>query len=304
MKKNNECLNISETLINVFNYAFVESVPYSFFIPTRDKYVAVNLPKKIYHCFACQAEIEVEYQQNGVVYFSKDRFEKQRELYAKRNFQFPDKKALRAEEAFIYHEEGYCSSCAQKDLMDKVLGQEIYHLCFDLHQRDENVVQEARMAMRATLEKWISQIDDSAQLAKYDLSSYAALKDLLCAVILDDLSLVKECLVNYSEAVQKCIAAISDKLGAAPDKWQCYAARPTTIYESMSDELYHEYTVVFPVKETVVQDFYVNKSMEKLRVKMFVEQKRIETVEELIMEAGFMDEWVDLFIDHVTELKK
>ncbi|MDF2566416.1 MAG: hypothetical protein K0Q53_2820, partial [Massilibacillus sp.] len=61
---------------------------------------------------------------------------------------------------------------------------------------------------------------------------------------------------------------------------------------------------VFPVKETVNQDFYVNKTIESKRVRMFLEQKRIHTTEELMSETGFLDIWVDWFIDHVTALEK
>lgn len=304
MEKEKQVLNISETLLKVFQYAFVESAPYSFFIPTRADYVAVNLQDKVYHCLSCGHEFKVKYKQNGVVYFSKGRFEKQRAVYERKGLAFPDKKFLREERSFTYHEEGYCAACAPKELAEKTLGQDIYNLCYALHQLDRRLLQKGEAEMRAAVERWVLQIKDSSQLAGYDLSSYEVLKDLICAVILEDLSDLEACLADYKEQASKIIAAATDKLEGSPDEWQCHAARSTVVYESMSDELYHEYTVVFPEEGTLEQEFYIEKKLEKARVQMFLAQKRVETIEELILEIGFMDEWVDLFIDHAMKLEK
>jgi hypothetical protein len=297
-------VTITDALLNVFNYAFVETAPYSFFIPTRDKYVAVNLPKKIYNCLECGRSLEVKYNQTGVVYFSKERFAKQREMYEKRGLAFPDKNALKAEEPFIYQEEGYCDCCGPKTLNVEERKQKICNLSLQVHQLDERVLDEARVIMGSRVKTWLKTIQESEQLRKYNLSSYAAVQNLLCAVILEDQEELKKCLEVYKSTSKQKITDIEHILESVKEKWTAYVVRPTSIYESMSDELYHEYTVVFPVKETVNQDFYVNKTIESKRVRMFLEQKRIHATEELISEAGFLDIWVDWFIDHATALKK
>lgn len=300
----NNQVTITDALLNVFNYTFVETAPYSFFIPTRDKYVAVNLPKKIYNCLACGKSLEVKYNQAGVVYFSKERFAKQKEMYEKRGLAFPDKNALKAEEPFVYQEEGYCDCCGPKALDVEEVNQKISNLCLQLHTFDEKVLDEARTIMGNRVKTWLKTIQESDQIRKYDLSSYTAVQNLLCAVILEDQEELQKCLEAYNDKAKQQINEIEHMLASAEEKWEAYMVRPTSIYESMSDELYHEYTVVFPVKETVNQDFYVKKTIENKRVRMFLEQKRIHTVEELISEAGFLDMWVDWFIDHVTALKK
>ena len=297
-------VTITDDLLNVFNYAFVETAPYGFFIPKRDKYVAVNLPKKIYNCLECGKALEVKYNQAGVVYFSKERFAKQKEMYEKRGLVFPDKNALKAEEPFIYQEEGYCDCCGPKKLDVEEVKQRICNLSIQLHTLDEKVLDEARTIMGSRVKTWLKTIQESEQVRKYDLSSYTAVQNLLCAVILEDQEELKKCLEVYTDKAKQQIHEIEHMLESAEEKWEAYMVRPTSIYESMSDELYHEYTVVFPVKETVNQDFYVKKIIENKRVKMFLEQKRIHTTEELMSEAGFLDIWVDWFIDHVTALEK
>lgn len=299
-----QLVKITDGLLNVFNYAFVETAPYSFFIPKRDKYIAVNLPKKMYNCLACGKAVEVRYNQAGVVYFSKERFEKQRAMYEKRGLEFPSKQAIRDEEPFIYQEEGYCDACGHKVLDIEEIGQKIYNQCLILHRIDEDIINKAREVMSDAVKKWLETITEAAKLASFDLSSYTAMQDLLCAVILEDTGALQKCLDEYKAGARKQIEELNTLMNGAAEKWESYAVRPTSVYESMSDELYHEYTVVFPIKETVNQDFYVRKVMEKNRVQMFLDQKRIETVEDLIMEAGFLDIWVDWFVDHVTSLNK
>lgn len=299
-----EQIKIADNLQNVFSYAFIETVPYSFFIPTRDKYVAVNLPHKRYHCQNCGKEIEVKYNQNGVVYFSRERFAKQREYYEKHGLEFPDKKAIKAEQPFTYHEEGYCSECANSQLQNVAITQDIYNLCQKIHQLDQEILPTTSLLMGECVKKWISTLKSADQLSNFDLSSHNAIRDLICAVILDDLSEIEQCLQDYQTATRTLIAKATVLLQELPDKWEGYAARPITIYESMSDELYHEYTVVFPIKETQYQEFYVNKAMEKQRVQMFLEQTRYQNVETIISEAGFKEEWLDLFIDHVMAFDK
>ncbi len=75
-------------------------------------------------------------------------------------------------------------------------------------------------------------------------------------------------------------------------------------YESMTDEEYHEYTVAFPADDTEGQDFYIYKTVERERVEMFISQRRIRSLEEMLMDTGFHEEWVDMIVDKGTSLKK
>jgi hypothetical protein len=72
----------------------------------------------------------------------------------------------------------------------------------------------------------------------------------------------------------------------------------------MSDELYHEYTVVFPEENTIPQDFFINRVIEKIRIELFLKQSRVSSVEQLMLEAGFENAWIDLLIDHIATFEK
>ena len=91
-------------------------------------------------------------------------------------------------------------------------------------------------------------------------------------------------------------------LASLPDTWQAYAARSTGVYESMNDKMYHEYTVIFPKPGMIPEDYYIYRSIEKSRVRMFLDQPRIESLEELLTEVGFHGEWIDLVNQRLQEL--
>ncbi|SEJ27411.1 hypothetical protein SAMN05660742_10588 [Propionispira arboris] len=296
--------NITNQLLNVFNYAFVESAPYSFFVPKKEKYVAVHVTKKIYTCLACAKQVEVKYHEAGVVYFSKERFEKQRAVYEKKALPFLSEKDLQAEKEFIYQETGYCEQCAPKVLLTGDAKQKIYNICQDIHKEDELLLVEAKVCMENQLKKWLNTFMKPSQITQYDLSSYSALKDLVCAAILDDTIGVENCLISYKNKIGKMIADTEKLLVDMPEKWSIHAARSTAIYESMSDELYHEYTVVFPEKNTIPQDFFIQRAIEKIRIEMFLKQSRVSSVEQLMLEAGFENAWIDLLIDHIATFEK
>lgn len=74
------------------------------------------------------------------------------------------------------------------------------------------------------------------------------------------------------------------------------------VYESMHDKIYHEYTVAFPREDTRPEEYYICRPLEQSRVRMFLEQPRIETLDELLMEAGFHGEWIDLVTERIKEL--
>ena len=305
MEKQIEAGNITDNLLNVFNYSFVETAPYSFFVPKKDKYTAVNLVDKIYHCLHCQEAVTVKYHHTGVTYFSKERFDKQKTIYEDLQLAFPTTAEIEAEQEFTYHVRGFCPQCAAKELAAAAEPEQaVYNYCFELHKKDENLLVAARECMGEVVKKWLAGITDSSQLMPYDLSTYEALRDLLCAVILEDTTALSELLQDYRRELEKTLMAAEELFEELPAKWATYTARPTAVYESMSDELYHEYTIVFPEKTTKPQDFFIFRTIEKDRVRMFLQQPRITTLEQLLLETGFEACWVDWLVDHVTALKK
>ena len=52
------------------------------------------------------------------------------------------------------------------------------------------------------------------------------------------------------------------------------------------------------------ENYYIYRPIEKERVQMFLEQPRIETLDELMMEVGFHGEWIDLVTKRVAELQQ
>jgi len=305
VEENMQPMGITDNLLKVFNYAFVESAPYGFFVPKDNAYVAVNLVNKVHHCQKCRKEITVDYHHTGVTYFSRDRYSQQQQVYALLGLDFPAPAEIAAETEFTYHQMGYCTDCAKAELNPADTdAQKLYNLCLELHKRDEALPLAARTEMQTALERWLVQIKESAQVTAYDLSSYTAIKDLVCAVILDDVDAVESLLKEYRDGSTALLAQARQLLAKLPEKFRVYAARSTAVYESMSDEIYHEYTVVFPAEETVPQDFFAERTVEGERAGMFLQQPRISSLEELLLAAGFADAWVDLFIDHVTALEK
>ncbi|MBO6245528.1 MAG: hypothetical protein J6N55_04505, partial [Anaerovibrio sp.] len=86
--------------------------------------------------------------------------------------------------------------------------------------------------------------------------------------------------------------------------WKANVAHSCSLPDSMSDEEYHEYTVAFPDESSEGQDFYMEKSIEKERVSMFLTQHRLTSLEEVLMDAGFHEEWIDMVVDKGTSLTK
>ena len=91
-------------------------------------------------------------------------------------------------------------------------------------------------------------------------------------------------------------------LASLPDTWQAYTARSTGVYEAMNDKMYHETTVNSPKPGMTPEDYYSYRSIDKSRVRMFLDQPRIESVEELLTEVGFLGEWLDLVSQRLEDL--
>ena len=300
-----EQTHMTDHLLNVFNYSFVETMPYGFFLPKDARYMPVNLVDKRYHCPACGREFTVKYHHTGVTYFSKTRIASQRRVYGELGLDFPSEEDIAAEQPFHYEAVGYCSACAEKTIRQaEEPGQRIYNLCEQLHQADELLAAKGRHLMDQAVARWLQGITKAEQLLAYDLSSHEALRDLICAVILADTAPFAEILAEYASTSAALIAQIQALNADASQAWEAYTARSTALYESMADDLYHEYTVVFPEEGQTAQTFYIRHSVERSRVEMFLQQPRIKTMEELLLDVGFHEEWIDAVVDKGLSLQE
>lgn len=111
-------------------------------------------------------------------------------------------------------------------------------------------------------------------------------------------------IIEYASTSAALIAQIQALNADASQAWEAYTARSTALYESMADDLYHEYTVVFPEEGQTALTFYIRHSVERSRVEMFLQQPRIKTMEELLLDVGFHEEWIDAVVDKGLSLQE
>ena len=297
---------ITDNLLKVYNYAFIDDMPYGFFKPNDAMYVGVKLVDKMYHCPECGGEFTVKFRNDndGITYFSKSRIAAQKKVYEYLGLDFPANWEL-MEQPFTYHIIGVCSECAKKDIMESQEdGQHIYNLCHELHMQDELMAAKAKKYMTNSLQKWLDGITESSYLMQFDLSTRESLRDLICAVIMQDTKAVEDALQEYRDTIQPIIYEAKQLLEKQTPAWKANVAHSCSLPDSMSDEEYHEYTVAFPDESSEGQDFYMEKSIEKERVSMFLTQHRLTSLEEVLMDAGFHEEWIDMVVDKGTSLTK
>ena len=289
--------SLTEQLRKAFLYTFVENVPYAFFIPKADKYVAVNLQDKIYHCEKCSKEVVVRYHNpNGVIYFSKGCLAAQRKNYDSLGKDFPSMGRLEGGEPFTNWAIGCCSDCAEREILPSIQpGQRIYNLCETMHRADENLLLQAGMQIGELLQQSLCDPTFTAEASAWELPDLPSVCNLICSIILQRTDLLAPELEAYQKLCGELTAEAQDLLKTQPDAWKAYTMRPTDLYESMSDELYHEYTVAFPQADTLREEFYLYRSIEKKRVKLFLEQPRIASMETLLLETGIQPQWVQWF---------
>lgn len=291
---------ITGDLQNVFNYAFIETASYHFIVPKPEKYISVHMTDKINHCMDCGNDLKVQYNENGLVYIANNRMEKQKKLYEKYHLQLPKL----GEENFTYFQDGYCAICAQNHIYNQSKGQDVCNACMELNQLDEGLMINAQDLIEKVVHTWIYGIKSKDELKNLDLSTYLAIRELICGVIFGQKDLLDKILQVYQSKVAEkkiLIQSILDEI--ATPSFAGYVARPTTVYETMDDNLYNEYTVVFPSESTPEENFYVLKEVEKNRVAMFLGQKRIESVDELLSETIFSDIWIEWLMQHLNNLK-
>ncbi|MDD6135048.1 MAG: hypothetical protein PUB49_10235 [Selenomonadaceae bacterium] len=299
----NEPSRITDNLLNVFNYCFVETVPYAFFKPNPERDIPVKLVGKEYHCSCCGKVSAVKYNECPLTYYSKGKLAQERRVYDKLGIDFPVMGEILDGEPFTNEAIGLCRECAQEEVLRAETPEQLaVNLAEQLHRADELLVVKARAAMEKSLTDWLDKVEKPEAFLQYDLTDFAALRDFICAVMLEDTAAEAAILREYREEIAGIETKLQQLLDGLPEEWKAYAARSTAVFESMNDKMYHEYTVVFPAPGQLPEDYYIYRTIEKKRVVMFLEQPRVETLDELFMEVGFHGEWIDLVTKRLESL--
>ena len=301
----NEPSRITDNLLNVFNYCFVETVPYAFFKPNPERDIPVRLVDKEYHCEGCGKVSTVKYKERPLTYYSKGKLAQERRIYDKLGKEFPVMGEILDGKPFTNAAIGLCRACAEKDILKaQAPEQRAVNLSQQLHRADELLVVKAQAAMEKSLLDWLEKVEKPEDFLQYDLTDFNALRDFICAVMLEDTSSVEKVLADYREQIGTIEKELRELLADLPEEWKAYAARSTAVFESMNDKMYHEYTVVFPAQGQMPEDYYIYRSIEKKRVLMFLEQPRVEELGELLMEVGFHGEWIDMVTNRLESFQK
>ncbi len=298
----NEPGKIKEQLDSVYEYCFVETVPYAFFKPNPARDIAVNLRAKEYRCPACGKVTRVPYRYHGDTYFSKGKLAADRRTYDKLGLDFPTMGCIAAGEPFVNEAVGYCAACAKERLgASEDPAQRVVNLAQQLHRADALVVTAARLAMEEALRRWLAAAD-AETLRQFDVSTLEKTRDLICAIMLDDTAGAEQALADYRAVVRHVQETCAQLLSLLPEVFTASVARSTHAPESMSDKVYHEYTVAFAAADAPREEFYFPRRVEKQRLSMFLEQPRVASLADLFSEVGFHGEWLDFFRARVHEL--
>ncbi|WP_416196276.1 hypothetical protein [Selenomonas sp.] len=298
----NEPGKIKEQLDSVYEYCFVETVHYAFFKPNPARDIAVNLRAKEYRCPACGKVTRVPYRYHGDTYFSKGKLAAERRTYDKLGLEFPMMGRIAAGEPFVNEAVGYCAACAKERLgASEDPAQRVVNLAQQLHRADALVVTAARLAMEEALRRWLAAAD-AETLRQFDVSTPEKTRDLICAIMLDDTAGAEQALADYRAVVRHVQETCAQLLSLLPEVFTASVARSTHAPESMSDKVYHEYTVAFAAADAPREEFYFPRRVEKQRLSMFLEQPRVASLADLFSEVGFHGEWLDFFRARVHEL--
>ena len=147
-------------------------------------------------------------------------------------------------------------------------------------------------------------IQEPEELTRFDLTRPEIVQELIWIMVLSDTEACEKALQEYRDAVQPILYELNQLLEKATPAWKAYAPRSSSLPESMSDGEYHEYTLAFPADDTVGHDFYFPRMVEKSRVEMFVKQPRMESIQDLLSDAGFQEQWIDMVMDKANELTR
>ncbi len=306
MAANDSITKITDNLLKVYDYAFLEGATYGFYKPNEAMYVGVRMTEKQYHCPGCgrSFSVRIRNDNDGILYFSKSRIAEQKKLYEELGLDFPADQEL-MEKPYTYHLMGYCADCADRELAkDDQWPQRINNLCHALYLQDMLVSDKARQYMTDAVQSWLDGISEAQELTRFDLANPEVLQELIWIMVLSDTEACEKALQEYRDAIQPLLYELKELLERATPAWKAYVARSSSLPEAMSDGEYHEYTLAFPADDTQGQDFYFRRSVEKSRAEMFVSQRRISSIQELLADAGFQERWIDMVMDKANELLK
>lgn len=295
--------NITEDLYNVFQYAFVETASYHFIVPKNEIYAAIHMEEKVYLCDHCREVFYVKLKQNGQVYINRKLLEAQRHVYLQDGIPFPE---VESGDPLVYRQHGYCCDCAAKRLQEvDEIGQKIYHLSARLLQLDAVLVLEGQQKADQIIKEQIAALKDVKSLDGLHLTEYPAVQQWICSVLANHDAKLKQMLKIYTE--QSC--RLTDEITALLERlhtrsFPAYVARPMTVYDTLDDGIYNEYTVIFPLEGTGSQEFYVLKEVDTARVKMFLKQQRINHISMFLRELRFDGLWIKQLLHRVKELEE
>lgn len=296
----------TDNLLKVYNYAFTEETTYGFYKPNEAMYVGVRMTEKQYNCPGCHKvfTVKIRNDNDGILYFSKGRIAQQKKVYDELDMDFPADWEL-MEKPYAYQLIGYCPDCAAEKLAaSQDNGQRINNLCHELYLQDMLVYDKARQFTTDAVEKWLAGIQEPEELTRFDLTRPEIVQELIWIMVLSDTEACEKALQEYRDAVQPILYELNQLLEKSTPAWKAYAPRSSSLPESMSDGEYHEYTLAFPADDTVGHDFYFPRMVEKSRVEMFVKQPRMESIQDLLSDAGFQEQWIDMVMDKANELTR
>ncbi|QJW48487.1 hypothetical protein HA075_24150 [bacterium BFN5] len=294
-------ISIMDNLQKVFDYVFVQTSMYHFIVPKADKYVAVSIYKKICRCTECEATFEVGFNYIGPVHIEKTRLDAQRDLYDKLGLAFPK---IEDGEPLIYNQVGYCDTCFGERLKNQNDSKQVvYNLCRQINYLDKQLILHAVDVMDQVVLRWLESIKSLERLTEYNLTSYLSIRDVLSTVIAGDeaiASYISSYKMQFTE-LKQCLTGYINKFN--DDKFTAVVGKPLNVYESLADNIYNEYTTLFPVESTLDLEFYSESQIQKDRIIMFLDQMRIDNGGSLIQEVGFSDKWIEWLVNHVATLE-
>lgn len=277
-------------LPQLFMFAFIETAVYHFVFPKKDQYIAAHISKKACRCLLCNEIVEVAFQNDGVVHIQKSRLAEQKKIYAALGLAFP---AIAQGEPLVYQQTGYCEKCFAANLPQaEQPAQLVYNLCRRIYELDRQFAATAARLMAAAVHSWLEKTPDE-RFSGYNMSGSSAVRELLSGLVVSD-EAVNRHLREYRLLFTELAGQVKAHLACiAANKFTAIVGKPLAIYESMAEDIYNEYTVVFPAANSPAGEFYAAAVLIKERVMMFLDQSRINAPEDLLRELGCVDQWIE-----------
>lgn len=231
-----------------YNNAFIETPSYNFISPEAAKLPPVIVNRKQQRCICCGTISEIEYINNGLSYADQEQLDSQQTLHNKYSLEFPP---AGTGQEFVYQQEGYCAACfpiTEQKLASP--GQAVYKLCSQLVGADARVINDISLLL-----------DENKDINDY-LTSYR----------------------RISETLITEIKALLDETDA--ETFEAYVGRSMNMFDTLSNKMFNEYTVLFPTHDTPKDYFFIKSSIKRQNVLTFLQIPRIYKVDQLITELS------------------